>query len=302
MTISDRQYRHLTDVRVHEPASIAKAMAGRRRREQLTRDGALFIVAADHTARGMVGLRSDPRAMADRRSMLDRLLTALENPRVDGVLASADIMEDLVLLGALEDRVAVGTMNRGGLAGATWELDDRFTAYDTDHLVTANLDAGKMLLRIDGADDRTVPTLHACSEAVRALNDRQMMAMVEPIPYTKDPSGAAVWDDDPERLLQAVGVCAALGGSSAYTWLKIQATADIAAVAAMTSQPLLLLGGAPGPDPEATFASWERALSEPTVRGLVVGRALLYPPDGDVSASVDRAADLLSHAASGRPS
>jgi hypothetical protein len=129
-----------------------------------------------------------------------------------------------------------------------------------------------------------------------------MMAMVEPIPYTKDPSGAAVWDDDPERLLQAVGVCAALGGSSAYTWLKIQATADIAAVAAMTSQPLLLLGGAPGPDPEATFASWERALSEPTVRGLVVGRALLYPPDGDVSASVDRAADLLSHAASGRPS
>ena len=68
----------------------------------LTRDGMLFIVAADHTARGMVGLGDDPLAMADRRSMLDRLLTALANPRVDGVLASADIMEDLVLLGALE--------------------------------------------------------------------------------------------------------------------------------------------------------------------------------------------------------
>ena len=65
----------------------------------------LFIVAADHTARGD-GRRPghDPHAMADRRSMLDRLLTALDNPRVDGVLASADIMEDLVLLGALDGR------------------------------------------------------------------------------------------------------------------------------------------------------------------------------------------------------
>ena len=190
-------------------------------------------------------------------------------------------------------------MNRGGLAGATWELDDRFTAYDTEHLVAANLDAGKMLLRIDPADPGTVPTLHACSRAVQALSDHQMLAMVEPIPYTKNEGGAAVWDSDPEQLLKAVGVCAALGGTSAYTWLKIQATADIAAVAAMTTQPLLLLGGAPGPDPEATFASWERALAEPTVRGLVVGRAMLYPPDGDVAGAVGRAADLVTAAERG---
>jgi hypothetical protein len=94
--------------------------------------------------------------------------------------------------------------------------------------------------------------------------------------------------------LKAVGVCAALGGSSAYTWLKIQATADIAAVAAMTSQPLLLLGGDPGPDPDATFAAWELALAQETVRGLVAGRALLYPQDGDVEAAVARAADLVT--------
>ena len=80
-------------------------------------------------------------------------------------------------------------MNRGGLAGATWELDDRFTAYDTDHLVAANLDAGKMLLRIDPTDAGTVPTLEACAAAVVALNDRGLMAMVEPIPYRKDADG-----------------------------------------------------------------------------------------------------------------
>jgi hypothetical protein len=248
----------------------------------------------------MIGVPGQPRAMVDRRTMLERLLIALENPRVDGVLASADILEDLVCLGALDSKVAVGTMNRGGLAGARWELDDRFTAYDTDHLVAANLDAGKMLLRIDPEDRGTVLTLAACAAAVGALNDRRMMAMVEPIPYTKDADGRAIWDHDPDALLKAVGVCAGLGGSSAYTWLKIQATADIATVAAATTQPLLILGGSPGPDPEATFASWALALEQPTVRGLVVGRALLYPPDGDVASAVGRAAELVAQAVARR--
>ena len=300
MRLTDEQFRELIEVRVSNPQRIAEAYAARKRRSTLTRDGVMFIVATDHTARAMVGLGDDPYAMADRRSMLDRLLTALQNPRVDGVLASTDIMDDLVVLGALEDRVAVGTMNRGGLAGATWELDDRFTAYDTAHLVRSNLDAGKMLLRLDYTDAGTVPTLAAAAQAVQELNDQHIMAMVEPIPYTKNEAGKAVWDNDPVRLVQAVGVSAALGGSSAYTWLKIQATADIHRVAQVTTQPLLILGGAPGPDPEATFASWEQALAEPTVRGLVIGRALIYPPDGDVAAAVGRAADLVTTAAKAR--
>jgi len=300
--LTDDRFRELIEVRVDDPGRIAIARTGRPRRERITEDGSLFIVAADHTARGMVGVGGQSRAMADRRRMLDRLLTALDNPRVDGVLGSADIIDDLVMLGALDRRVAVGTMNRGGLAGAAWELDDRFTAYDTDHLVAANLDAGKMLLRIDDHDPGTVPTLAACAAAVGALNDRRIMAMVEPIPYAKDPSGRAVWNDDPDALLRAVGVCAALGGSSAYTWLKIQATADIASVAAMTTQPLLILGGAPGPDPDATLASWESALAQPTVRGLVVGRSLLYPADGDVESAVGRAADLVQRATDARRS
>ena len=183
--LDDADFAALTTMRVEAPERIAKALADRPRRQHLVADGAMFIVAADHTARGMIGVPGQPRAMVDRRTMLERLLIALDNPRVDGVLASADILEDLVCLGALDGKIAVGTMNRGGLAGARWELDDRFTAYDTDHLVAANLDAGKMLLRIDPEDRGTVPTLAACAAAVGALNDRRMMAMVEPIPYTQ---------------------------------------------------------------------------------------------------------------------
>ena len=45
-----------------------------------------------------------------------------EHPDVDGVLGSPDIVEELLLLGALEGKVVIGSMNRGGLDGAT--LDD----------------------------------------------------------------------------------------------------------------------------------------------------------------------------------
>ena len=65
--------------------------------------------------------------MASRSDLLDRLVTALARPGVDGVLGTPDILDDLLLLGALDGKVVIGSMNRGGLQGASFELDDRFT-------------------------------------------------------------------------------------------------------------------------------------------------------------------------------
>ena len=65
--------------------------------------------------------------MNSRTDLLDRLRAALADPGVDGVLATSDILDDLLLLGALEDKVVFSSMNRGGLAGAQFELDDRMT-------------------------------------------------------------------------------------------------------------------------------------------------------------------------------
>ncbi|MDJ0115039.1 aldolase, partial [Rhodococcus erythropolis] len=60
-----------------------------------------------------------------------------------------------------------------------------------------------------------------------------------------------------------------------------------------TTLPTLLLGGDPQIAPEETYAKWDAALQLPSVRGLIVGRALLYPPDGDVTAAVDTAVKLV---------
>ena len=127
--LDDERWLHLVDTRAEQPHLALERMRTRRRRPLLT-DGKLFIVAADHTARGMLGVPGEPFAMADRRRALESLLVALDHPGCDGVLASADIMEDLALLGALDGKLAFGTMNRGGIMGAQWELDDRMTAYN----------------------------------------------------------------------------------------------------------------------------------------------------------------------------
>ena len=107
-----------------------------------------MLIAADHPARGSLAARGRPQAMADRGELLSRLVTALERPGVDGVLGTPDIVEDLLLLGALEDKIVIGSMNRGGLSGSVFELDDRFTAYDTGSIAAMGLDGGKMLIRI----------------------------------------------------------------------------------------------------------------------------------------------------------
>ena len=57
-----------------------------------------------------------------------------------------------MLLGALEGKVVIGSMNRGGLDGATWTMDDRFTGYDAASIAANRLEGGKMLLRIDDTD------------------------------------------------------------------------------------------------------------------------------------------------------
>lgn len=119
----------LVRVRVQNPEAIAEAAARRRRRPLLNDTGRLLIVAADHPARGALAVGDRELAMADRADLLGRLCLALSRPGVDGVLATADILDDLLLLGALENKVVMGSMNRGGLRGARFELDDRFTGY-----------------------------------------------------------------------------------------------------------------------------------------------------------------------------
>jgi hypothetical protein len=287
------ELRHrLIDVRASDPEAITAAAHGRSRRPLLGETRRLMIIAADHTARGILRVGRDLMAMENRFDLLDRLMVALSRPGVDGVLGTADIIEDLLLLGALDNRIAVGSMNRGGLLGSAFEIDDRFTGYSASGIVAANLDAGKMLLRIDPDDPATAGTLEACSDAVSELAAARIPVMIEPFMVTSD-GGRRRNDLTPPAVIRSVAIAAGLGTTSGYTWLQLPVVEEMDRVAEASTLPVLLIGGDPSGDLGAMFASWKQALSLPTVRGLVVGRSLLYPSAGDVASAVDNAVSLL---------
>lgn len=231
--------------------------------------------------------------MADRGELLHRLLVALGRPGVDGLLATPDVVEELALLGALDEKVIFGSMNRGGLAGAVYELDDRFTAYTAEAIRAAGLDGGKMMARVADDDPGSARTLVACAEAISDLAERGLPAMVE-VFASRVMNGRAENQDAPDALARAVQVVSALGTTSAYTWLKLPVTTDMKSVLRATTLPVVLLGGDPGGRADAVYRSWEEAMALPQVVGLVVGRTLLYPEHGDVARAVDEAASILA--------
>jgi hypothetical protein len=282
----------IIQARVKDPGAIAAAAARRAKATSLCGEhGKAMIIAADHPARGANAVGGNPTAMADRAELLDRLCIALERPGVTGVLGTADILEDLLVLGVLDGKSVFGSMNRGGLAGSVFEIDDRFTGYDAETIASMGFDGGKTLTRIALDDPATPSALENTARAVNELNDRRLIAMVEPF-MSQWQNGKIRNDLSTEAVIKSVTIASGLGRRTAYTWLKLPVVPDMDRVLSSSTLPALLLGGEVT-DPDAAFASWGRALKLPTAQGLVVGRSLLYPAGGDVAGAVDKAVSLL---------
>ncbi|MEV5437087.1 deoxyribose-phosphate aldolase [Streptomyces sp. NPDC052682] len=285
----------LTTVRARTPEAIAEAAARRARRPLLGDSGRLMIVAADHPARGALGVGDRRLAMANRADLLERLCVALSRPGVDGVLATADILEDLLLLGVLDGKVVMGSMNRGGLAGAAFEMDDRFTGHRAEDIERLGFDAGKLLLRIDYDDPGSLTTLESTARAIDDMAARRLPVFVEPF-ISRRVDGRVRNDLSAEAVTRSIAIASGLGGTSAYTWLKLPVTDDpddMAEVLETSTLPVVLLGGEVGEDQEGAYERWRKALRLPTVQGMVVGRSLLYPAEGSVEQAVDTAVGLL---------
>ena len=284
-------YAGITELRASDPGGIARAWQDRVTRPTIRGNGRLMIVAADHPARGALAVGTRPTAMNSRTDLLDRLRAALADPGVDGVLATPDILDDLVVLGALDDKVVFSSFNRGGLAGASFELDDRMTAATAASTAKAKMNGGKMLCRIDLDDAGTVATMAACARAVDELAAHGLIAMLEPFMSSRV-DGKVRNDLSPDAVIKSIHIGQGIGSTSAYTWMKLPVVDEMDRVMEATTLPTLLLGGDPT-DPDEAFASWEKALGLPSVRGLIVGRTLLYPPDDDVASAVATAVSMV---------
>jgi hypothetical protein len=298
----------ITEVRVERPDIVGVSASRRKRRMRPTRDGKLNMLACDHPARGVTATLDQPLLMGNRQEYLGRVVRALLCPELDGVMAHTDLIEDLLILdyllqesggsALLNDRLVAGCMNRGGVHQVAGEIHDRFSSFSADSLVQLRLDGGKMLLRVDNEDERTLQTLGECAEAISGLSRHNLLAFVEPLPVKREGRGYAT-NYSVAELVKWVGVCAGLGQTSRHTWLKIPYISGFEQVALATTLPILLLGGPAHGDPLPTLKECASGIScGKNVRGTMVGRNVLFPGDEDPLGMTAAVAAVIRHGTS----
>lgn len=295
----------VTDARVRDPERVRRAAERRTRRRHLTEDGKLSIIAADHPARRVTAAAGNPLAMANRQDYVARVARILVGGAADGVMATMDVIEDLLLLddlvreargpSFLDDKLLIASFNRGGLAGTAFELDDPMTGADTKAVVDMRLDGGKLLLRIGDDDPGSLRTLVACAHAISSLAAAGLPCFLEPLPVKRGEDGALKVIKEADALTKAACVAAGLGTTSRHTWLKLPHCAGYEKVAGATTLPILLLGGESVGDPRPLLTQIHAGLAAgATVRGALAGRNVLYAGDVDPLA-VARAAYGIIH-------
>jgi len=301
--LPDALLERLTATRVSDPEYVFRMAAARIRRQQLAPTGKLNILAADHPARNVTQVGDNPLAMADRRDYLARILRVLSSALVDGVMATMDILEDLLSIdgflrsaGAatlLDNKLLIASLNRGGLAGSSWEIDDPLTGATPAACHAWRLDGAKILLRVDVNDPASLHTILASAQAITECNALRLPVFLEPLPVKRGDKGYNVVKT-PEALARLAGVASALGDSSRYLWLKLPYCDSYQTVARSTTLPILLLGGESARNPAPFLRQLECALEAGTnVRGALVGRNVLYPGAEDPLAMAEAAGRII---------
>jgi hypothetical protein len=293
----------ITELRVADPEFAWRAAQARQMRPSIAPKGKLNLLAADHPARNITRVGDDSLAMADRRDYLARIVRVLQSPQVDGVMATMDILEDLLTFDGLlreagaatllDERVLIASLNRGGLAGSAWEMDDPMTAATPAACSAWRLDGAKTLLRVDEQDPGSLKTILACAQAINETNALHLPMFLEPLPVRTSEKGYEVVKTA-SALARMAGVASALGDSSRLLWLKLPYCDDYAVVARATTLPILLLGGESAGDPSPFLRQLDSAMKAGSnVRGALVGRNVLYPGDEDPRAVAEAAGGVV---------
>ena len=245
----------------------------------------MLILAADHRARGVI-------TVEPYRAYLAALQAAL--PHADGILASAQPLRDLARRGAVEPRhTTYLSINRTGLAGSTFELDDRLVA-SVETAAAEGWTGIKHMVRIDRSDPLTAPALELLGRVLEDARAARIEALIEALP----------WGDGRMRHdVDAIVLAAVVAHDIGAPLLKVPvpdaeagaARVDaVARVVASVGVPVLFLGGPRGDgDREATLAEI-RDVMEGGAAGVAVGRVVIEDPDPT------RMAALVASAARGR--
>jgi hypothetical protein len=242
--------------------------------------------------------------MGNRHEYLGRILRVLIATDFDGFMSTADMVEDLLIVdhlvqqgggpSFLDDKLLIGCMQRGGIAGVVGEVDDRFGSYSAGSIARFNLDGGKMMFRFVPDDEATLRTIDYCARAITDLNRHNLTPFVEPL-RMDFVDGKWISKNTADELVKLVGVIGGLGDAAYRTWLKVPYCQDFRRVTMATTLPILMLGGPSQEDPRSTYHDFAAGVAtRSNVRGAMVGRNVTFPGNED-PAAVARAINAIIH-------
>jgi DhnA family fructose-bisphosphate aldolase class Ia len=240
----------------------------------MTRPGSLpipaLILAADHRARGVITIEG-------YRDYVDALVRAL--PPCDGILATARPLVDLAGAGHLTpDQRTYLSLNRTGLAGSVFELDDRLVA----SVARADADGWsgvKHMTRIDMADPRTSPALELLGQVLEQAQSASLEALIEPLVWRE---GRVARDTD------SIVFAAVIAHDMGAPVIKVPVPAvtpgrerqrAVARVVASVGVPVLFLGGPIGEAGRAPVLEEVRDVMQGGGSGMAMGRAVYLDSD-----------------------
>ena len=229
-----------------------------------------LILAADHRARAVVTVES----WADYFGALARAL-----PSCDGILATAQPLEGLAAAG----HVGAGhrtylSINRTGLAGSAFELDDRLVA-GVPRAASDGWTGVKHMTRIDLADPLTAPALELLGQVLERARDAGLEALVEPLS----------WRDgrvcrDPDSIVLAAVIAHDMGAPVIKVPVPAVAPGPerrraVARVVASVGVPVLFLGGPLGQGGRDPVLDEVRDVMAGGGSGMAMGRTVYQDPD-----------------------
>lgn len=279
-------YRTLCIRKKEDPQRIYREARERRAPRALTKRGSLLIAAADHNGRMITAYDGKATALANRQEYLARLMRLLSCSHVDGVEGTPDILEELLLLNAvmveegygdfLDDKLLIGTMNRGGLLGTAWEMDDRSLAFSMAGVQRLRLDGMKIMCRIATDNPDSGKTLEYCAAGINEAVANNLPVFVEGL-FVKKNHGRYEVQTGTEELMGVLGVMNALGTSSVGKWLEVPYNEEFSTVARATTSPILMVQEEKERESLAVIKEYAQGMgAAPAVSGTLIGRNVLF--------------------------
>jgi DhnA family fructose-bisphosphate aldolase class Ia len=229
-----------------------------------------LILAADHRARAVL-------TTENWAEFFDALAQAL--PSCDGILATAQPLAGLAAAGHLTalHRTYL-SINRTGLAGSAFELDDRLVA-SVPRAASDGWSGVKHMTRIDMDDPITASALELLGQVLEQARQAGLEALIEPL----------VWHEGRiRRDTDAIVMASIIAHDMGAPVIKVPVPAvapgaerqrAVARVVASVGVPVLFLGGPVTGTGREHVLSEVRDVMDGGAAGMAMGRTIYQDPD-----------------------